>query len=79
MDRRGSTRWSMSPATATRASCWATRARRSRRVGQAARAEIEAFLGRKVHLFLTVKVRPGWLEEAERFSEIGLNFKDGEG
>jgi GTPase len=48
-------------------------------VSQAARAEIEEFLGRKVHLFLIVKVRPGWLEEAERFSEIGLNFKDSEG
>jgi GTPase len=31
-----------------------------------------------VHLFLTVKVRPGWLEEAERYSEMGLDFKDGD-
>ncbi|MCR8724311.1 GTPase Era [Frigidibacter sp. ROC022] len=46
-------------------------------VGQAARLEIEEFLGRKVHLFLTVKVRPNWLDEAERFSEMGLDFKDG--
>ena len=46
-------------------------------VGQAARAELEEFLGRKVHLFLTVKVRPGWLEEAERYSEIGLDYSDG--
>jgi len=46
-------------------------------VGQAARAEIEEFLGRKVHLFLQVKVRPNWLEEAERYSEMGLDFKDG--
>ncbi len=48
-------------------------------VSQAARAEIEEFLGRKVHLFLQVKVRPGWLEEAERYSEMGLDFKDGNG
>jgi GTP-binding protein Era len=48
-------------------------------VGQAARAEIEEFLGRKVHLFLTVKIRPNWLDEAERFSEMGLDFKDGDG
>ena len=48
-------------------------------VSQAARAEIEDFLGRKVHLFLQVKVRPGWLEEAERYSEMGLDFKDGNG
>ncbi len=46
-------------------------------VSQAARAELEEFLGRKVHLFLTVKVRPNWLEEAERYSEMGLDFKDG--
>ena len=35
-------------------------------------------LGQKVHLFLTVKVRPDWMEEAERYSEIGLDFRDGE-
>jgi GTPase len=46
-------------------------------VGQAARAELEEFMGRRVHLFLTVKVRPNWLEEAERYSEMGLDFKDG--
>ena len=46
-------------------------------VSQAARAEIEAFLGRKVHLFLQVKVRPGWLDEAARYSEMGLDFSDG--
>ena len=40
-------------------------------VGQAAREEIKAFLGREVHLFLTVKVRPDWLEERERYGEIG--------
>ena len=48
-------------------------------VSQAAREELEEFLGRKVHLFLQVKVRPGWLEEAERYSEMGLEFKDGNG
>lgn len=48
-------------------------------VGTAARAELEALLDRKVHLFLQVKVRPGWLEEAERYSAIGLDFKDGAG
>lgn len=48
-------------------------------VSQAARVELEEFLGRKVHLFLQVKVRPGWLEEAERYSEMGLDFRDGNG
>jgi GTP-binding protein Era len=46
-------------------------------VSTAARQELEEFLGRKVHLFLQVKVRPNWLEEAERYSEMGLEFKDG--
>ncbi|SEL24972.1 GTPase Era [Roseivivax marinus] len=48
-------------------------------IGQAARTEIEEFLGRRVHLFLQVKVREGWLEEAERYSEMGLEFRDGDG
>ncbi len=46
-------------------------------IGTAARAEISAFLERTVHLFLEVKVRPGWLEEPERYTEMGLDFKDG--
>jgi len=48
-------------------------------VGKAAREELETFLGRKVHLFLQVKVRPNWLDEAERYTEMGLEFKDGNG
>ena len=43
----------------------------------ASRAELETLLERKVHLFLQVKVREGWLEEAQRYSAIGLDFKDG--
>ncbi|TKZ21052.1 GTPase Era [Shimia litoralis] len=46
-------------------------------VSKAAREELEEFLGRRVHLFLQVKVRPNWLEESERYSEMGLSFKDG--
>ncbi len=46
-------------------------------VSKAAREELEEFLGRRVHLFLQVKVRPGWLDEAERYSEMGLDFRDG--
>ena len=46
-------------------------------VSKAARAELTDFLGRKVHLFLQVKVRPGWMSDAERYSEMGLDFKDG--
>ncbi len=46
-------------------------------IGKAAREELEEFLGHKVHLFLQVKVRPNWLEESERYDEMGLDFKDG--
>ena len=48
-------------------------------LGKAAREELQEFLDRKVHLFLQVKVRPNWLEEAERYTEMGLDFKDGAG
>lgn len=46
-------------------------------VSKAAREELEAFLGRRIHLFLQVKVRENWQEESERYSEMGLDFKDG--
>jgi len=46
-------------------------------VSMAARQELEEFLNREVHLFLQVKVRPKWLNDPERFDEMGLNFKDG--
>lgn len=46
-------------------------------VSKAAREELETFLDRRVHLFLQVKVRPNWQDEAERYSEMGLEFKDG--
>jgi GTPase len=46
-------------------------------VSQASRAEIGELIDRNVHLFLQVKVRPNWLNEAERFTEMGLDFRDG--
>ncbi|MGR3542394.1 MAG: GTPase Era [Hasllibacter sp.] len=46
-------------------------------VGQAAREDLAAFLERKVHLFLQVKVREKWLDEAARFEAMGLDFRDG--
>mgnify|MGYP003606551952 CR=1 FL=1 len=48
-------------------------------VGQAARADLAEFLGRPVHLFLQVRVRENWLDEAERYSQMGLEFRDGDG
>ena len=46
-------------------------------IGLASRTELTEFLDRKVHLFLQVKVRPNWQDESERYSEMGLDFKDG--
>ena len=46
-------------------------------VSKAARAELGEFLGQTVHLFLQIKVRPKWLDDKERYSEMGLNFSDG--
>ncbi|MEM9640731.1 MAG: GTPase Era [Pseudomonadota bacterium] len=49
-----------------------------KQVSIAAREELEAFLQRKVHLFLEVKVRENWQNEAERYEEMGLNIRDGD-
>jgi GTP-binding protein Era len=46
-------------------------------ISKAAREELEEFLGRRVHLFIKVKARPNWLEESDRYSEMGLDFRDG--
>ena len=43
-------------------------------VGEAARKELERMLGQRVHLFLFVKVRRKWLEDPERYQELGLEF-----
>ena len=45
-------------------------------ISVAARGELEELLELKVHLFIQVKVRQGWLKEAQRYSAMGLKFKD---
>lgn len=45
-----------------------------KKIGSAARTEMEAALGRKVHLFLYAKVSPGWSERPFHYREIGLDF-----
>lgn len=45
-------------------------------VSMASREELKELIGAEVHLFLQVKVRPKWESEAERFTEMGLDFKD---
>ncbi len=41
-------------------------------IGKAAREELSALLGRKVHLFLFVKVREHWDRDPERLRNLGL-------
>ena len=45
-----------------------------RAIGEAARIELTALLGVKVHLFLHVKVDEAWAESREIYDEIGLEW-----
>jgi GTP-binding protein Era len=47
---------------------------RIKAVREAAQAELQDLLDRKVHLFLHVKVRPEWSEDRDHYREIGLDF-----
>ncbi|HYW17149.1 MAG TPA: GTPase Era [Allosphingosinicella sp.] len=47
---------------------------RIKAIGEAARLELEASMGRKVHLFLHVKVKPDWEEDRGLYREIGLDW-----
>jgi len=46
-----------------------------KRIGARARAELEAMLGRRVHLFLFVRVEKSWTEDRERYEAMGLDFE----
>ena len=43
-------------------------------IGTAARKELVDILAQKVHLFLHVKVREGWVDDPERYRAMGLEF-----
>lgn len=47
---------------------------RIRAIGEAARTELSQLLGRKIHLFLHVKVNPKWEEDRGLYREIGLDW-----
>ena len=49
---------------------------RLKEIGAAARAQISEHLGRKVHLFLHVKVNPRWDEDRSLYKDIGLEWAD---
>jgi GTP-binding protein Era len=45
-----------------------------KKIGELARIEIAKMLDRPIHLFLHVKVQPGWDEKREFFKDWGLEF-----
>lgn len=45
-----------------------------KKIGAAARAEMEEQLGRRVHLFLHVKVKPDWAEDRAVYRDMGLGW-----
>ena len=45
-----------------------------KKVGQSARKEFEEMLEEHIHLFLFVKVRENWGEDATHYADWGLNF-----
>ncbi|QLC24842.1 GTPase Era [Parasphingopyxis algicola] len=47
---------------------------RIKQIGQAAREELSGLLGRTVHLFLHVKVKPDWEEDQTLYRDIGLDW-----
>jgi GTP-binding protein Era len=47
---------------------------RIKAIGEAARKELSAILGQKVHLFLHVKVDENWADSKEIYEEIGLEW-----
>ena len=49
---------------------------RLKAIGQASREAISEHLGRKVHLFLHVKVNPKWDEDRGLYEDIGLDWAD---
>ncbi|MGO8918975.1 MAG: GTPase Era [Stellaceae bacterium] len=48
---------------------------RIKTIGERARAELERMLGRRVHLFLFVRVSEDWTEDRERYKAMGLEFE----
>ena len=47
---------------------------RLREIGSAARAELGVLLGRRVHLYLHVKVNPRWEDDRTLYQDIGLDW-----
>lgn len=46
-----------------------------RNIGESARRKLEGILGRRIHLFVHVKVKKDWMERPEHYRELGLDFR----
>jgi len=44
-----------------------------KKIGELSRRELEEIFDKRIHLFLFVKVRQKWVEDPERYREMGLN------
>ena len=49
---------------------------RLKEIGSVARAEIATLTGRKIHLFLHVKVKPDWSEDRDVYKGMGLDWSE---
>ena len=47
---------------------------RVKSIGSAARKELQGMFDRRVHLFIHVKVRERWIDDPERYRELGLDY-----
>ena len=52
------------------------RGSRIKQIGEAARAQAAELLGRKTHLFLHVKVKPGWADDRHTWRDLGMDWVD---
>lgn len=52
------------------------RGARIKAIGEAARAQMSELLGRKTHLFLHVKVKPGWADDRHTWRDLGMDWVD---
>ena len=50
------------------------RGSRIRQIGELARGELSDMLGRPIHLFLHVKVKPGWAEDRHVWRDLGMDW-----
>jgi GTP-binding protein Era len=52
------------------------RGARIKAIGEAARTQMAELLGRKTHLFLHVKVKPGWADDRHTWRDLGMDWVD---